>query len=59
MAEPPSFAGAVNSTEACALPVVAITPVGAPGAVATGVTELETPDGIEVPALFVAVTVNV
>ena len=45
-------------TVACALPAVALTPVGAPGTVA-GVTLLEGDDAGLVPALLVAVTVNV
>jgi hypothetical protein len=34
IAEPPLLAGALNDTVACALPALALTPVGAPGAVA-------------------------
>jgi hypothetical protein len=37
MAEPPSLAGAVHVTVACALPAVAVPMVGAPGAVAAPV----------------------
>ena len=33
MALPPLLAGALQETVACALPAVALTPVGAPGAV--------------------------
>ena len=33
MAEPPVLAGAVQETLICVLPGVAVTPVGAPGAV--------------------------
>ena len=35
IAEPPFDAGALNVTVACALPAVALAPVGAPGTVAT------------------------
>ena len=50
--------GAVHVTVAWALPAVAVTPVGAPGAVigATGVTLLEASDAGPVPTAFVAVT---
>ena len=34
MLAPPLDAGAVQATDACALPAVAVTPVGAPGTVA-------------------------
>ena len=50
-------AGAVKLTVARMSSATAVTPVGAPGAVA-GVTEFETP-GSPVPALVVAVTENV
>ena len=55
---PPSDAGAVQDTVASALPPVADTLVGAPGP-PTGVTALEALDADPVPALLVAVTVNV
>ena len=45
-------------TVACALPAVAVTPVGAPGADA-GVTLFDGADGGPVPIALVAVTVNV
>jgi hypothetical protein len=45
-------------TVASPFPPVALTPVGAPGAVA-GTTELLVPDGVLVPCAFVAVTVKV
>ena len=57
IAAPPSEAGAVQLTVACALPPVALTPVGAPGI--PGVTELEVADEVLVPNGFVAVTVKV
>ena len=52
------LAGAVKLTVACALPPVAVPIVGAPGTVA-GVTLFEAAEAAPVPALFVAVTVNV
>jgi hypothetical protein len=52
------LAGAVQETAAEALPAVADTDVGAPGAVA-GVTAGLAADGALVPAPLVAVTVNV
>ena len=55
---PPVLLGAVNVMTTCPLPLVAATPVGAPGTVA-GVTEFDTVDGELVPAAFVAVMVNV
>ena len=58
-AEPPFDTGAVHETVACVLPVVAVTPVGASGAVAAGVTALEGVLADPVPAALVAVTVNV
>jgi hypothetical protein len=54
----PLFAGAVHDTVADALPAVAATPAGVPGAVA-GVTELDAADDGDAPTAFVAVTVNV
>ena len=61
MGEPPSLAGAVKPTVACVSPAVAVTAVGAPGAVAAacGVTLLEGADAGPVPTAFVAVTVKV
>ena len=57
---PPVEPGAVNVTVAVVDPVaVADTPVGAPGATAGAVIESEALDAPDVPALFVAVTVNV
>ena len=58
---PPSADGAVQETEATALPAVAVTAVGLPGAVAgaAGVTLPLGADAGLVPALLVAVTVNV
>ena len=58
MVEPPFDAGAVNVTVACALPAVAVAPVGAPGTVA-GVTLFDAADGALVPIALVAVTVKV
>ena len=57
-AEPPLFVGAVQETTAWALPAVAVTLVGALGTV-RGVMEADAEDAVEVPATFVAVTVNV
>jgi hypothetical protein len=61
IALPPSLAGTVKVTVACALPAVAVPIVGAPGAVAgaIGVTLFDAADGGPVPMPFVAVTVNV
>ena len=58
MAAPPSLAGAVKVNVACALPPVALTPVGASGTEA-GVTLPEGAEALPVPAPFVAVTVKV
>lgn len=58
MVAPPVLTGAVNVTDALALPAVAVPIVGAPGAL-VGVTEEEATDAGDVPALFVAVTVKV
>ena len=58
IAEPPLSLGAVHDSETCVLPGVPATPVGAPGTV-RGVTEEEAGEALLVPALFVAVTVNV
>ena len=56
-----SKSGATKVTVACALPAVALAPVGAPGTVKAGlgVTLLEAAEGAPVPTAFVAVTVNV
>ena len=58
---PPSDAGALKLTLACALPPVAVPIVGAPGAVAgaVGVTLFDAADAGLVPTAFVAVTLNV
>ena len=58
IAEPPLLPGALNVIVAWPFPAVAFTLVGAFGTVA-GTTELLVPDGVLVPAPFVAVTVNV
>ena len=58
MVLPPLLPGAVNVTDACALPPVAVPIVGAPGTVA-GVTLLDAAEAAPVPALLVAVTVKV
>jgi hypothetical protein len=61
IAEPPFEAGADHVITAWPLPAVAEAPVGAPGALGgtTGVIGEEELDADDVPALFVAVTVNV
>src|SRR5919202_1675844 len=67
MGLPPSLAGAVHETVACASPAVAVTPVGAPGTVAAGtggtgaagVTLLDGAEAALVPTALVAVRVNV
>ena len=58
---PPSLAGAVQVTVACASTAVAVTAVGAVGTVAgaTGVTLFDAADAALVPTALVAVTVNV
>ena len=59
MVAPPFEAGAVQETTLCAsAPVVADTPVGAPGTV-LGVAALDALDALPVPEAFVAVTVKV
>jgi hypothetical protein len=58
IAEPPSLAGAVNATVACALPAVAVPMVGAPGT-PWGVTLFEGAEAAPVPTELVALTVNV
>ena len=56
----PPFTGAVQVTVAVVSPAVALTAVGAPGAVGpVGVTEFDGPEGGPVPTALVAVTVNV
>ena len=60
--EPPSDAGAVQETVACALPPSAVAPVGGSGATegpAAGVTGFEATDGALSPTAFVATTVKV
>ena len=59
IAEPPVFAGAEKLTVALPLLPVAKTPVGAPGAIAAGVTADEAADALPVAAPLVAATVNV
>ena len=57
---PPLLDGAVQFTVADPLPAVAVTPVGAPGAVgALGVTALDGEEAGPVPFALVAVTVKV
>ena len=56
---PPLEAGGVKATEAESLPAVAVPMVGAPGTVASGVTELEAAEGGPVPMALVAVAVKV
>jgi hypothetical protein len=58
IAEPPFETGAVKEMVASPLLAVAVTDVGAPGAVA-GVTALLVPDCVLVPTALVAVTVKV
>jgi len=57
-AEPPLSVGAVHDTTTCVDPNTPDTPVGAPGTVA-GTTDDDAEEAEPVPALFVAVTVNV
>ena len=61
MALPPLLAGALQETDAEALPAVAVTAVGAPGTVAgaTGVTLLDASDGALLPTALLATTVKV
>lgn len=60
IAAPPLRVGAVKATVALVeLVLVASSEVGAPGTVASVVTELEAADAAEVPEVFVPVTVNV
>ncbi len=58
IAAPPSLAGALHDTTDDTFATVPDTPVGTPGVV-RGVTELEATDALPVPAVLVAVTVNV
>jgi hypothetical protein len=59
IAVPPFALGAVNGTETeVADAIVGIPIIGAPGTI-LGVIETEADEGVEVPALVVAVTVNV
>jgi hypothetical protein len=59
IAAPPVSVGAVKLTVALPLLPVALSPVGAPGTVAAGVTEDEALEAVPVPTAFVAVTVKV
>ena len=61
MALPPSLAGAVQETDAEALPAVAETAVGAPGTVAgaTGVTLFDGAEAALLPTALVATTLKV
>ena len=57
---PPSETGAEKPTVAVVDPVfVAVPTVGAPGTTASVVIEFEAADAADVPALFIALTVNV
>ena len=58
MGLPPSDAGGVKLTVACAFPAVALTPVGAPGR-PRGVTLFEGFDAGPVPFALIAFTVKV
>ena len=55
---PPSDDGALQVTDACALPAIALTPVGLVER-ASGVIALDALDAELVPTPFVAVTVKV
>ena len=59
MALPPFEAGAAKVTVALPLSGTAVTPVGAPGTVAWGVTLLDAEEAALVARAVVAVTVNV
>ena len=61
MGDPPFEAGATKVTVAWAFPAAAVTPVGAPGAVAgaTGLTAFDGPEAGPAPTLLVATTVKV
>ncbi len=56
---PPVSVGALHETFAWPFPAVALTPTGAPGTGADGVTVLEGAEGALVPVDVMAVTVNV
>ena len=58
MVLPPSEAGGLNATLACALPAVATGPVGAEGTV-IGVTAVDAVEATEFPTALVATTVKV
>ncbi len=57
--EPPALVGALHETFAWPFPALALTPTGAPGTGADGVTVFEGAEGALVPVEVVAVTVNV
>jgi hypothetical protein len=59
MAEPPLFNGAVQLSATWAFPRTALSAVGDPGTVASGVAGSEATEAAEVPAALVAVTVKV
>ena len=59
IAAPPLLAGSVKLTVALPLLPVAEIPVGAPGAMAAGVTADDALEGVPVPTELVAVTVKV
>jgi hypothetical protein len=59
IALPPLFTGAVHATVADCTPAVALTPVGAPGGPAVGVTAFDCADTGPDPAALEACTVNV
>ena len=56
--EPPSDAGGVNVTVACALPAVAVPMVGAPGT-AAGVALFDALESAPLPTVLVALTLHV
>jgi hypothetical protein len=59
IADPPVFVGAVKLTTTPPLLPLAAMPVGAPGAIAAGVTEDDALEAVPVPTELVAVTVKV
>ena len=60
IADDPTLVGAVHAREICALPEVAVKPVGTPGGVpAVGVTALEAVEYVPVPAALTPATRNV
>ena len=59
IAESPVEVGAIHETVAEVLPATAVTDVGTPGGDAVGVTEAEAEEDSELPAEFIATTVNV